>query len=804
MTTRPLRQRLRVVALIAGVTGCAASSAPRPESTAPPPLTSVGEAAPVDATATGGPQPILPPRVAMLAGLMPNRSIRADEFLVEHPTFDGRGVVIGILDSGVDAGLPGFARTTTGQRKLLDVRDFSGEGRVALTRLALGGANTAEIEGRSVEGFGRVRGLATGPFYGGVFEEVRLGARPSGDVNGSGDLADVFVIVVAKASDGWIAIPDANGDGSLADERPVRDYAVAGDVFRFRNADDDEGPISVAVNLSEADGEPVLDLVLDNSSHGTHVAGIAAGHDMFGVEGFDGVAPGAQLLGLKIANNTRGGISVTGSMVRAMRYAAEFAERRGAPLILNLSYGVGNDAEGTAVIDSLIDDFSVEHPDVLVVISAGNDGPGVSTLGFPGSARHALTVCAVFPGVFAKAPEPGVGPPEDVMGWWSARGGELAKPDVCGAGVAYSNVPQWRTGEEISGGTSMAAPQVAGAAALLQSGMLQDGHAARAVDLKQALMATAVPMAGTTVLDEGRGVVDVPSAYRWLVAAHQAGVYRVEAVADGGNTSSGSAAYRREGLRSAGDTVQRFVVQSVEGQPAARFLLESDAPWIRAPAVVEPGGGPLTITLTYDGDAVAEPGFYVGTVWATPASDTMAGPSFGLTNTVITPHELDGSHTARGLITPGAAARYFFAVPPRSGGLVVELSVSDRAQEATLYLFEPNGQPYRGGSRAVAGRGTWRSKIVVGGEDVRPGVYEAVVVAPPLDPVSYTLSASIPDVSITGVSAGPVATVRNTSDRRLDAEVSARIIGGIREIRIDAQDRQPTRLPVRVPDWAAT
>ena len=51
--------------------------------------------------------------------------------------------------------------------------------------------------------------------------------------------------------------------------------------------------------------------------------------------GFDGVAPGAQLLGLKIATGAQGGITTTGSMIRAMDYAIRFAEQRQLPLVLN-------------------------------------------------------------------------------------------------------------------------------------------------------------------------------------------------------------------------------------------------------------------------------------------------------------------------------------------------------------------------------------------------------------------------------------------------------------------------------------
>src|SRR5437879_13845012 len=80
-------------------------------------------------------------------------------------------------------------------------------------------------------------------------------------------------------------------------------------------------PITLAANLEETNGVPALDLVFDNGGHGTHVAGIAAGHNLFNVAGFDGVAPGAQLIGLKIANSARGGIAGTARLERAMVYA---------------------------------------------------------------------------------------------------------------------------------------------------------------------------------------------------------------------------------------------------------------------------------------------------------------------------------------------------------------------------------------------------------------------------------------------------------------------------------------------------
>ena len=203
-------------------------------------------------------------------------------------------------------------------------------------------------------------------------------------------------------------------------------------------------------------------------------------------------------------------------MIRAMDYAIRFAESRRMPLVINMSFGVGNELEGQARIDHLIDSSLAAHPDVVFTIGAGNDGPGLSTLGFPGSATRIISVGALFPGVFLSGD--GADPaPANSIADFSARGGEMAGPDIVTPGVAYSTVPAmgpWRRtrgwhehGVAPCGG--------AGGAALL------GGPAGREVPqsawtIRQALMVTAQPLDGATFVDEGTGVPDLSRAWAWL------------------------------------------------------------------------------------------------------------------------------------------------------------------------------------------------------------------------------------------------------------------------------------------------
>jgi subtilisin family serine protease len=800
-----MRRPRSIVALILAL-ACApahreaSEPAPRPAAdtvaTTPPPAAK--PAPPPDSAASDSVQRIAPPEVAYARGWMPLSSTGVDRFLRAHPNFDGRGVLIGSLDTGIDPGVPGLGTTSTGAPKLLDVRDFSGEGAVPLTRVTPSG-DTVVVGGRRLGGFSRVVSLnTTGPYYGGTMAEIPLGAPPASDLNGNGAVRDTLPVVVVRAPDGWVLFADTDGNGSLQNDKPVHDYLAGRETFGWSTGGA-KPRITIAANFGEANGAPTLDLVFDNGSHGTHVAGIAAGHDLYGVAGFDGVAPGAQLLGLKMANSANGGITTTGSMVRALDYALRFAAARRLPLVLNMSFGVGNEIEGQARIDAVVDSVLDAHPDVVLAISAGNDGPGLSTIGFPGSAGRALSVGATLPASLLP-PGPAGSPTADLLAYFSSRGGELARPDLVTPGVAYSSVPLWNAGDEVAQGTSMASPHAAGLAALLVSALTQERRPVEARTVRRALMVTAQPTPGATVVDEGTGVPDVDKAYRWLTGGYAAPDVRVRAIGPG----DASAAVQRV-AGAAGDTVQGFELLRPSDAPAASFTLRSDAPWLTGPATVTSKGERTPVRLTVARGGLEAPGAYVGTMsgWT---SDTMAGPAFRLITTVIVAAPISAATEAlrqNVRVPAGGTLRTFFeADSGRPFQLTVE--TGGLAERALAFLHEPDGMPFRDESARAAGHGPQGAEYEADSRDVVAGAYECVVVAPPSQPLTATVRLTQSPLRLHAARDGGAvrATFRNITGTPVEAELGMHLGGAARSDSVSAAGSAPVRIPFVVPAWS--
>lgn len=210
------------------------------------------------------------------------------------------------------------------------------------------------------------------------------------------------------------------------------------------------------------------------SFHGTHTSGTVAGDSGTTAtptagnwNAGDGMAPNAQLLFQDIGNDSTGCLSGAGG-----RLMWEQAKAAGAFISSN-SYGSPPDPSYTSS-DLEVDETTRFNEEMLLVFSAGNNGSGSNTIGHPAHSKNALTVGALQHGNSTT-----------VVGF-SSRGPTSdgrQKPDiqapgefiVSAAGNDEDASANGGTATSTKSGTSMSAPTVAGAAALMRQ-YFSDGY----------------------------------------------------------------------------------------------------------------------------------------------------------------------------------------------------------------------------------------------------------------------------------------------------------------------------------------
>jgi len=256
----------------------------------------------------------------------------------------------------------------------------------------------------------------------------------------------------------------------------------------------------------------------DNSSHGTHVAGIAAGNARTQATGrmVSGIAPRAFIGNYKALVGTDSGLSPNGNAPEIVA-AIEAAVRDGMD-VLNLSIGQPELEPRRDIVALALD--AAAAAGVVSAVAAGNDfnDLGAGSVSSPANSERAITVGAVeMNGTTPRGTHAGfssVGPTTISL---------RLKPDVAAPGVdILSSVP---AGWSSFSGTSMASPHVAGAAALL----VQRHPSWTVAQVKSALVQTgtdasidddslAVPQF------QGGGIVALARADRLLLFAEPTGI----------------------------------------------------------------------------------------------------------------------------------------------------------------------------------------------------------------------------------------------------------------------------------------
>ena len=341
-----------------------------------------------------------------------------------------------------------------------------------------------------------------------------------------------------------------------------------------------KGRVTTAVNFTDRPN------VVDEDGHGTHVASTVGGSGAASGGSRTGVAPGAELIVGRVLGPAGGQESW---IVAGMEWAVD----QGADVV-NMSLGSRDPADCTdPVAEATKRLTAATQATTLFVIAAGNTGvrEGVTS---PGCAPGALTVAAV--------------DRENRTAPFSARGPVVGthtvKPDLSAPGVGIMAAALGSRGDNhyvAYSGTSMAAPHIAGAAAILA----QRRPELTAQQRRTLLVSAAAPGATDGIYRQGAGVVDVPRALRQTVL----GPGPVSLASFTWPHATAKPVTKAVAYENIGERAVTFDlaldVDGQDGSPAPRGMVRLGSPKLTVPA-----HGSATVSVTVDPRVRVDPAAY--------------------------------------------------------------------------------------------------------------------------------------------------------------------------------------------------
>ncbi|NYV76698.1 S8 family serine peptidase [Streptomyces sp. UH6] len=652
----------------------------------------------------------------------PSHETGAVDFVKKNPKSDGRGVTIGILDSGVDLGHPALQKTTTGERKIVDwvtatdpIVDADATWRPMVN----------PVSGTTFSYGGRTWTAPAGDHNVQLFRESSTaGGDAAGDANRDGDTTDVWGVLYDAAA-GTVTV-DLNNNGDFTDDTVMKPYKDGFQVGYFGKDD----PATDVVERQPFVVEIRKDVPMDpyggtwigqkrdfvnigviESTHGTHVAGITAANGLFGGQ-MDGAAPGAKLVSSRACTWTGGctAVALTEGMM-------DLVVNRGVDIV-NMSIGGlpalnNGDNDRSRLYTRLIDEYGVQ-----LVISAGNSGPGVNTIGDPALADKVISVGAtisketwaanygsVVEKSYAMMPFSSRGPRED--------GGFT--PTLSAPGAAINSSQTWIPGGPVAEagyalpagysmlqGTSMASPQAAGASALLISAAKQKKIDLTPAKLRTALTSTANQIPGVQAYEQGAGLIDIVDAWDSIKRNAKAHAYTVKAPVDTNidwalaEPGFGTGLYDREGGLKVGERkVYDVVVTRTSGSKASVLhtlsLKNNHARTfdiVGSELVVLPLNKPVTVKVA------AKPGSLGMHSAILEVNDPFTeGVDKQIMTSVIAASELKHSFSAEGTVQRNSHTSYFVTVPEGATSLEVALGGLAEGSQTRFISIHPYGVP---------------------------------------------------------------------------------------------------------------
>ncbi|MFG3098207.1 S8 family serine peptidase [Streptomyces sp. NPDC048202] len=651
----------------------------------------------------------------------PSFETGAVDFVKNNPKADGRGVTIGILDSGVDLGHPALQKTSTGERKIVDwvtstdpVSD--GDGTWRRMTAAVSGPSFSVGSGATAENFKAPAGAYKFNY---LYESATTGGDMQGDLNRDGDTTDAWGVLYDPAT-GTVRV-DTDDDLDFSNNAPMKAYKDGYQVGYFGTDDPKTDVVEripfvvevrkdVVYNAAGAKADYVNIGVIE-SEHGTHVAGITAANGLFGGK-MNGAAPGAKIVSSRACTWSGGctNVALTEGMI-------DLVTNRGVDIV-NMSIGGlpalndGNNARAE-LYTRLIDTYGVQ-----LVISAGNSGPGANTIGDPGLADKVISVgAAISKETWASNYGSAVETPYALMPF-SSRGPREDggfTPTITAPGAAINTTQTWLPGSPVaeSGytlpagysmlqGTSMASPQAAGASALLLSAAKQKNIDLTPAVLRTALTSTAHHIKGAQAYEEGSGLIDVVDAWTAIRLGASAHEYTVKAPVDTAidyalkTPGFGTGLYDREGGLKSGQrkTYDVTVTRTTGADRAVWHLLsfgndpEHTFRVVGSPLVKLPLNQPVTVKV----EAAPKSAGLKSAILRVDDPLTV-GVDKQILSTVVVASPVDYTRSVSGSVQRNSTRSYFLTVPEGAKSLEVAIGGLKSGSQTRFIAIHPYGTP---------------------------------------------------------------------------------------------------------------
>ncbi|KAJ3130084.1 tripeptidyl-peptidase II Tpp2 [Physocladia obscura] len=625
-----------------------------------------------------------------ISDTVPKEETQAASFIEHFATFDGRGTVIAILDTGVCPGAVGLSVTTTGQPKLIELIDCTGSGDVEMH-------TEVEAEVDTVTGTRTLTGLtgrrltlpATWPIP--PSNKYRIGwkdssplfptdlvraqankrrlrfdkehhkllssatlsippaivSTPSSTSSDAADTVDALKDLAANWSDPgvvwdvvalhdgvkWRAAIDINESGDFEGAKLLATYS---DELEYHSFGDDT---RLNYSLNFYDDGNLLSIVTLSGTHGTHVAAIAAANHPTDPRQ-NGVAPGAQIISLKIGDGRLGSQETPQSLVRA---GIELARLK--PDVANISYGEPGATYNFGKCIEIFQEEAVRKAGVIIVSAAGNAGPVLSSIGHPSGNSGILTVGAYLtekmPGALYALLDDVPERPFSFTSVGPTLDGAVGV-DVFAPGAAITSVPEYtKHSVQLYNGTSMACPNAAGSVSLLVSGLKQSQIRYNPYRVHAAIRNTAKQFGDPFKI----GFLQVEAAWTHLAIPslrHNLDVlYDVKV----GGINHGRGLYLRSESETSTEQRQSVKITPLFTNPddaettvqmlefEAQVSLECTVPWIKAPEFVLIASVGREFLFNVDPTGLA-PGLHVGDILGYDTNQKNIGPLFRVPVTV--------------------------------------------------------------------------------------------------------------------------------------------------------------------------